>query len=160
MRPKRKLPRSSLYQASSSDSDSDGTPKPKNLKQAYEKKQYDDLIHKATFAGPEYSYDGTFSPNIAFYKFLAKSPNLSTKNRNPKFEKLNLWVPDTVILNDGKPIWIYTTIDGYVSRIEEFRDKHILGKLENEENLHDLAHKQIGRYLPADLNEFIDYVCS
>ena len=69
---------------------------------------------------------------MAFYKFLAKSPNWPSKNRNPKFEKLNLWVPDTVILNDGKPIWIYTTIDGYVSRIEEFRDKHILNKLEND----------------------------
>lgn len=74
---------------------------------------------------------------------MVKLPQYVSQSRNSQRDKLKLWVPDTIILNDAKPTWIYTTIDGYVNQIDEFHDKHILSKLENRDRLNEvvIVHK-------------------
>lgn len=46
--------------------------------------------------------------------------------------RLRMWVPDTVVYNDGDaPFWIYSGVDGLVYRTENFIDKHVVNKLGN-----------------------------
>ena len=48
-------------------------------------------------------------------------------------------MPDTIILNDGNPMWIYSSTEGYVYRTETFIDQHIFSKLGDSENKEDLV---------------------
>jgi hypothetical protein len=118
-----------------------GTGSIKTLTKAetFERKQYGELIFKATYAGEEYAYDGKFAPNIVFYKFLARNPNYPSKSRNSTLDRLKMWIPDTIVFNDGNPIWIYSTMDGYVERLDRFQDKHVLTKLEKRDNMDEIV---------------------
>lgn len=55
-----------------------------------------------------------------------------------KAGKLKLWMPDTIVLQDGNPMWIYSSTEGYVFRTETFIDQHILNKIGNMENKDEL----------------------
>jgi hypothetical protein len=48
-------------------------------------------------------------------------------------------MPDTIIFNDGNPMWIYSSTEGYVYRTETFIDQHILQKIGNMENKEELV---------------------
>ena len=47
--------------------------------------------------------------------------------------KLKLWLPDTIIFNDGNltKAWLYSNTDGYVYRTDNFTARHIVAKLGN-----------------------------
>ena len=56
----------------------------------------------------------------------------SEKGKPPK-ARLKLYVPDTILLNDlDTNYWIYTDIEGYVTRVEEI-DSDIIEKFKSLE---------------------------
>ena len=121
------------------------TPKMKSLltKQQINKQYLNCLsLEKINFQFDEYGEypDDTFQPSIFFFKFLANKPDYEKENSEkgkPPKARLKLYIPDTIILNDlDTNYWIYTDIEGYVSRIEEV-DSDVIEKfrsLEKDEN--------------------------
>lgn len=79
-------------------------------------------------------------PKLDFYKFLAKWPDLK-KVSNFHERTLHMWVPDTIVYNDGanQPYWIYTGEDGIVRKTEDFTDKEIISKFANQFKLDELV---------------------
>ena len=99
-------------------------------------------IEKINFQFKEYGDypDDVFQPSIFFFKFLANKPDYEKENSEkgkPPKARLKLYVPDTIILNDlDTNYWIYTDIEGYVTRVEEV-DNDVIEKfksLEKDEN--------------------------
>ena len=99
-------------------------------------------LEKINFQFEEYGEypDDTFQPSIFFFKFLANKPDYEKENSEkgkPPKARLKLYIPDTIILNDlDTNYWIYTDIEGYVTRIEEV-DSDVIEKfrsLEKDEN--------------------------
>lgn len=47
--------------------------------------------------------------------------------------RLQLWIPDTIILNDREMpnYWLYTDQRGYVFRTDTFTSKNVVSKLAN-----------------------------
>ena len=99
-------------------------------------------IEKINFQFAEYAEypDDVFQPTIFFFKFLANKPDYEKENSEkgkPPKARLKLYVPDTIILNDlDTNYWIYTDIEGYVTRVEEI-DNDVIEKfksLEKDEN--------------------------
>ena len=99
-------------------------------------------LEKINFQFDEYGEypDDTFQPSIFFFKFLANKPDYEKENSEkgkPPKARLKLYIPDTIILNDlDTNYWIYTDIEGYVTRIEEV-DSDVIEKfrsLEKDEN--------------------------
>ena len=99
-------------------------------------------IQKINFQFEEYGDypDDVFQPSIFFFKFLANKPDYEKENSEkgkPPKARLKLYVPDTIILNDlDTNYWIYTDIEGYVTRVEEI-DNDVIEKfksLEKDEN--------------------------
>lgn len=85
----------------------------------------------------KYKYDEDFMPFVHFFKYLAKKPIESHEGgvanlrgtSNSNWGKLKLWIPDTIVVDDSDPIWIYSNPDGYVCRTDKFTTKHITSKL-------------------------------
>ena len=99
-------------------------------------------LEKINFQFEEYGEypDDSFQPSIFFFKFLANKPDYEKENSEkgkPPKARLKLYIPDTIILNDlDTNYWIYTDIEGYVSRIEEV-DSDVIEKfrsLDKDEN--------------------------
>jgi len=99
-------------------------------------------LEKINFQFDEYGDypDDSFQPSIFFFKFLANKPDYEKENSEkgkPPKTRLKLYIPDTIILNDlDTNYWIYTDIEGYVSRIEEV-DSDVIEKfrsLDKDEN--------------------------
>ena len=99
-------------------------------------------LEKINFQFEEYGNypDDSFQPSIFFFKFLANKPDYEKENAEkgkPPKARLKLYIPDTIILNDlDTNYWIYTDIEGYVTRIEEV-DSDVIEKfrsLEKDEN--------------------------
>ena len=99
-------------------------------------------IEKINFQFEEYGNypDDNFQPSIFFFKFLANKPDYEKENSEkgkPPKARLKLYVPDTIILNDlDTNYWIYTDIEGYVTRVEEI-DNDVIEKfksIEKDEN--------------------------
>jgi len=76
-------------------------------------------------------------PKNEFYKFLAKKPKKSSSMHE---RKLHLWIPDTIVYNDGsnQPFWVYTGSDGIVRKTEDFTEKDIISKMANQFKLDEL----------------------
>ena len=79
-------------------------------------------------------------PKLNFYRYLAKLPDLK-KVGNAHEWKLNLWIPDTIVYNDGglQPFWVYTGEDGVVWKTEAFSEKDIISKMANQFKLDELV---------------------
>ena len=117
--------------------------KPILTKQQINKEYLDCLsLEKINFQFDEYGNypDDVFQPSIFFFKFLANKPDYEKENSEkgkPPKARLKLYIPDTIILNDlDTNYWIYTDIEGYVTRIEEV-DSDVIEKfrsLEKDEN--------------------------
>ena len=99
-------------------------------------------LEKINFQFDEYGDypDDSFQPSIFFFKFLANKPDYEKENSEkgkPPKARLKLYIPDTIILNDlDTNYWIYTDMEGYVSRIEEV-DSDVIEKfrsLDKDEN--------------------------
>jgi hypothetical protein len=105
----------------------------------YEEKHFQDLVNKVTFSGDQYVYEHYLSPGILFYKYLAKKPEGTMRQLTTKAGKLKLWMPDTIVFNDGLPMWIYSSADGHVFRTETFIDQHVLQKIGNMDNKEELV---------------------
>ena len=99
-------------------------------------------LEKINFQFEEYGEypDDSFQTSIFFFKFLANKPDYEKENSEkgkPPKARLKLYIPDTIILNDlDTNYWIYTDIEGYVTRIEEV-DSDVIEKfrsLEKDEN--------------------------
>ena len=92
-----------------------------------------------------YVYETDMNPFIFFYKFLAVKNIESLDFDNPKkpaskHMRLKMWVPDTLVYNDGDaPFWMYSGVDGLVYRTENFIDKHVLNKLGNQTKPEELV---------------------
>jgi hypothetical protein len=56
-----------------------------------------------------------------------------------KVGKLRIWIPDTIVFNDGAPMWLYSSTEGHVYRTETFIDQHILTKIGNMDNKEELV---------------------
>lgn len=79
--------------------------------------------------------DDSFQPSIFFFKFLAIKPDLEKENqeKGKVSSKLQLYVPDTIVMNDlDLNYWVYTDINGYVTRIDE-TDADVIEKFRSEE---------------------------
>ena len=81
-------------------------------------------LERINFQFEEYGNypDDSFQPSIFFFKFLAIKPDLEKENASvgKASPKLRLFIPDTIVLNDlDLNYWIYTDINGYVTRIDE-----------------------------------------
>ena len=107
-------------------------------------KQYLNVLSlkKINFEFEEYGDypDDVFQPSIFFFKFLANKPDYEKENSEkgkPPKARLKLYVPDTILLNDlDTNYWIYTDIEGYVTRVEEI-DSDVIEKfksIEKDEN--------------------------
>jgi hypothetical protein len=56
-------------------------------------------------------------PFIHFYKLLAKKPSENHFSCTSTINRLKLWIPDTIILNDGEvTAWMYSDLQGFVFR--------------------------------------------
>ena len=95
-------------------------------------------IEKINFQFEEYGNypDDVFQPSIFFFKFLANKPDYEKENSEkgkPPKARLKLYVPDTILLNDlDTNYWIYTDIEGYVTRVEEI-DNDVIEKFKSRE---------------------------
>lgn len=67
----------------------------------------------------KYKYENDFNPLVFFFKYLAKKP---TDSSNSTWGRLKLWVPDTLVANDGEnpTMWFYSSPEGYVYRTDNF----------------------------------------
>jgi hypothetical protein len=69
--------------------------------------------------------DDKFHPSVFFFKFLAMKPDYEGR----KTTKLKIYIPDTIVMNDiDSNYWIFTDMDGFVTRTEIFSDSDILDK--------------------------------
>ncbi|KAM3146974.1 hypothetical protein pb186bvf_000690 [Paramecium bursaria] len=86
-------------------------------------RKYQQLLDKLSFRDNRYS---EMLPYIHFYKLLARN-NESNVNR------LKLWIPDTVVLNDKEMpnYWLYSDPKGFVFRTDTFTPKNVISKLAN-----------------------------
>jgi LMBR1 domain-containing protein 1 len=68
-------------------------------------------------------------PYIHFLKVLAKKPT----EKQSTINRLKVWIPDTVVLNDGDipPMWLYSNAQGFVFRTDTFTSKNVISKLAN-----------------------------
>ncbi len=95
-------------------------------------------LEKINFQFDEYGDypDDSFQPSIFFFKFLANKPDYEKENSEkgkPPKARLKLYIPDTIILNDlDTNYWIYTDIEGYVTRVEEI-DSDVIEKFKSVE---------------------------
>ena len=80
-------------------------------------------MDKLSFRDNRYS---ELLPYIHFYKLLARN-NESNVNR------LKLWIPDTIVLNDKEMpnYWLYSDPKGFVFRTDTFTPKNVISKLAN-----------------------------
>lgn len=79
------------------------TPKKKKARilhptEIFQINEYNNLLKAIAFEGPEYVYSDLMKPKNEFYKFLAKRPKKSSSMHE---RKLHLWIPDTIVYNDG-----------------------------------------------------------
>lgn len=75
--------------------------------------------------------DENFLPSVFFFKFLAPKSDV----KDPKRSKLKLYIPDTIVLNDIETnYWMYTDINGYVSKNELNSDAAVLEKFKSPTN--------------------------
>ena len=71
-------------------------------------------------------------PFIHFYKLLARKPGESEIQQKSLVNRLKLWIPDTIILNDGDcSMWMYSNSQGFVFRSDQFTSKNAISKLAN-----------------------------
>lgn len=78
-------------------------------------------------------------PFLYFYKYLARKPEYCKRDLT-KYQKLELWIPDTIVFNDSEcPYWIYTNHEGVVCRTEDFNERHIVSKLGNQYSIDELV---------------------
>lgn len=92
---------------------------------AFKEKSRQLLIEKVNCLGPGYEYTYDFGPTCSFFKFLSVHSRLDGCTR-----KLQLWVPDTIVYNDtDRPYWIYSDLEGEVTRIESFTEKDLIDKI-------------------------------
>ena len=72
------------------------------------RKTYMERMKQANF-NEGYDYEGEIMPFVHFYKFLAKR---SGSHMNNKFDKLQVYIPDTIVYNDSQePYWLYSTTE-------------------------------------------------
>jgi hypothetical protein len=99
------------------------------------REKYDQLVKALSFNDCErppherkYKYPQDFYPLVFFFKYLAKKP---TDGASSTWGRLKLWVPDTLVANDGEnpTMWFYTSPEGYVYRTDNFTTTVICDKL-------------------------------
>ena len=105
------------------------------------RRKYEILLNKISFLDldlrPEerrykYKYDGMM-PFIYFFKYLAKKPDGQPAMQLSNVNRLRLWIPDTIVVNEKEmpPFWLYSSEEGFVFRTDTFTSKNIVTKLGN-----------------------------
>ncbi|CAD8077133.1 unnamed protein product [Paramecium sonneborni] len=100
------------------------------------KRKYEQLLASVNLIydedGKERQYSVDFQRFIHFYKFLARRPDSEQSNQSV-INRLQLWVPDTIVLNDREipNYWLYSDSRGYVFRTDTFTSKNVISKLAN-----------------------------
>ncbi|CAD8139136.1 unnamed protein product [Paramecium pentaurelia] len=100
------------------------------------KRKYEQLLAQVNLIydedGKERQYSVDFQRFIHFYKFLARRPDSEQSNQSI-VNRLQLWVPDTIVLNDREipNYWLYSDSRGYVFRTDTFTSKNVISKLAN-----------------------------
>jgi LMBR1 domain-containing protein 1 len=114
---------------------------------AKQKKKYQVLLDQISYLDTDckmedkkYKYN-EMMPYIFFFKFLAKRPDLSHPNYDNTFGRLKLWIPDTILTpeRDVGAMWLYSSSEGYVYRVDNFNGKSILNKLGNNASPDELV---------------------
>jgi LMBR1 domain-containing protein 1 len=103
------------------------------------RRKYEMLVSQVTFLDIEkpmdermYKYSEVMLPFVFFYKYLAKKPDSNNGAQPSKINRLKLWLPDTIVVNDGSvPMWLYSSEDGYVYRTDTFTSKNVIAKMCN-----------------------------
>ncbi|CAK83163.1 unnamed protein product (macronuclear) [Paramecium tetraurelia] len=100
------------------------------------KRKYEQLLAQVNLIYDEdakdHQYTVDFQRFIHFYKFLARRPDSEQSNQSI-VNRLQLWVPDTIVLNDREMpnYWLYSDSRGYVFRTDAFTSKNVVSKLAN-----------------------------
>ncbi|CAK60301.1 unnamed protein product (macronuclear) [Paramecium tetraurelia] len=95
------------------------------------KRKYEQLLAQVNLMydedGKERQYSVDFQRFIHFYKYLARRPDSEQSNQSV-INRLQLWVPDTIVLNDREMpnYWLYSDSRGYVFRTDTFTSKKML----------------------------------
>jgi len=72
--------------------------------------------------------DSKFKPKLFGYRFLAPLPEVPP-SIFPKQQRLQLWVPNTLVYDrESPPFWIYSK-DGFVYRTDDFTDSQAINRL-------------------------------
>ena len=115
---------------------------PKSLNNV-EKKTYDQMKERVEFA--ELTYTTNLIPSLYFFKFLCIKSTGNKKKDFHKEGKLRLFIPDTLVFNDGSKsystnhFWIYSSIDGFVFRTEDFNELNTHMKFGNFLNVNEVV---------------------
>ena len=78
----------------------------------------------------ELVYPYGVEPTYGLFKHLGRCMGRS---------RLQLWIPDTIVLGQGKPYWLYSSRSGYLQKTTRFDKSHILEKLGNRRYKDDYA---------------------
>ncbi len=92
----------------------------------YDAAKHELLRKKLSFA--EYEYPNKdFRPLLAFYRFLAPSPEVSAMSF-PRGQRLELWVPNTLVYDGLSPtFWLYSK-GGHVYRSDAFSNTQVVSR--------------------------------
>lgn len=110
----------------------------------------------------ERTYSQDLLPYIHFYKLLARKPDPEHPSTSV-VNRLQLWIPDTIVLNDRDMpnYWLYSDPRGFVFRTDSFTAKNVVSKLANytsPDELVAVVKKQHFRNLELAGNE-VKLIC-
>ena len=89
--------------------------------------KYEALKKKLIFHdnGPN---DCKFRSKLYAYRFMAPLPEIPS-NMFPKQQRLQLWIPNTLVYDGiSPPFWLYSK-NGFVYRVDNFTDSQIVNRL-------------------------------
>ncbi|KAH9096417.1 hypothetical protein LEN26_017490 [Aphanomyces euteiches] len=108
--------------------------------------RYQSLRNEAAMTEMDYSYTDGFLPGVFFYKYLASVADIGCGNdaaavpeadsamvlKSVSHAKLQLqcWLPDTIVFGGNfPPVWLYSDKHGYVRKVINFHESHVMDKL-------------------------------
>ncbi len=89
--------------------------------------KYESLKKKLTFRDNVY-HTTKLRPKIFSYRFLAPLPDIPA-SVFPKSQRLQLWIPNTLVYDgESAPFWVFSK-DGYVYRVDNFTNTQAANRL-------------------------------
>ncbi|ETW05912.1 hypothetical protein H310_03554 [Aphanomyces invadans] len=115
--------------------------------------RYQAQRNEASQVDMNYTYTESFLPGVYFYKYLASVADVGGEQDkdalpterpddttchiplrsvgHPKLQ-LKCWLPDTIVFGANfPPVWLYSDQNGYIRKVINFQDAHVMEKLGN-----------------------------